>query len=381
VAVELLTYEDCVNHLADVFDAVLSNTVKLGRLARIAVDSVYRDFPYRYNWRYYQRRATFETVASYSTGTIEYDHTGGSSERLVTLTTGTLPSWTKFGRIIIDDVAYRIATNPSSTTLTLYEEDNPGDDVAAGTTYTLYRSEYPFPADFRRNIRLYDTTDEIEIPLVLFGESQRLQVGVDKTPDTPRRAYIRNTGDYMGVWSIEFMPPPSAARTYDLSYEAKPRDILTVSYSTGTVSTSGTTATFSSSGLPASVLPGAVVRFSADATAVTNKFGSNPFIEQRILVAKTSATVWTLDQALTTDATSDAYSVSDPIDVHPGAMTTAFLRAIEAEFAKLLNAKDLAERMAVADRTRFQAYENEPSDTYANAVFGYEPEQTWTTEA
>lgn len=376
MAVELLTYDDCIQHLVDVYNFV--DATRIGRLARRAVDTVYRDLPYKYNWRYYQRRATFETVAEYATGTIAYDHTGGSSERLVTLSSGTFPSWTKFGRIIIDDVAYRIATNPSSTTLTLYEEDNPGADVAAGTSYTLYRSEYPLPADFRRNVKLYDTTDELEIPMVEFAAAQHLQIGVDKEPDIPRCAYIRNTGDYMGVWSVEFMPPPSAARTYDLSYEAKPRDILTVSYSTGTVSTSGTTATFSSSGLPASVLPGAVVRFSADATAVTNKFGSNPFIEQRILVAKTSATVWTLDQALTTDATSDAYSVSDPIDVHPGAMTTAFLRAIEAECAKMLNLKDVDARLTLAARTLFQAMENEPSAMYANDRFAHKPQITWT---
>ncbi len=376
MAVELLTYNDCVEHLVDVFQ--FADATRLGRLARKAVDTIYRDLPYRYNWRYYHRRATFETVASYSTGTIAFDFTGGSSERLVTLSSGTFPSWAKFGRIIIDDVAYRIATNPSSTTLTLYEEDNPGEDVTAGESYTLYRNEYPLPADFRRNFKLYDTTDEIEIPLVEFAESQHLQVGVDKTPNAPRCAYIRNTGDYMGVWSVEFMPPPSAARTYDLSYEAKPRDILTVSYITGTVTTSGVTATFSGTGLPASVLPGSVVRFSADATAVTNKFGANPFIEQRILVGKTSATVWTLDQALTTDATADAFQVSDPIDIHPGGMTTAFLRMIEAELAKMLNLKDVGERTAQADRARFQAYENEPSDMYSNQRFAHTPNITWT---
>lgn len=376
MAVELLTYDDCIQHLVDVYQFV--DATRIGRLARRAVDTVYRDLPYKYDWKYYHRRATFETVASYSTGTIAFDYTGGSSERLVTLSSGTFPSWAKFGRIIISDVAYRIAENPSTTTLTLYEEDNPGEDVASGTSYTLYRSEYPLPADFRRNFKLFDTTDELEIPLVGFGESQQLQIGVEKTPNTPRCAYIRNTGDYMGVWSVEFMPPPSAARTYDLSYEAKPRDILTASYITGTVSTSGATATFSASGLPASVLPGAVVRFSADATAVTNKFGTNPFIEQRVLVSKTSATVWTLDQALTTDATADAYQVSDPIDVHPGGMTTAFLRAIEAECAKMLNLKDYAERQAVAQRALYQAMENEPSDIYSGTQFVASPAMTLT---
>lgn len=378
MAVELLTYHDCVTHLADVFQTV--DATVMGRRMRIAIDSVYRDLPYKINWRYYQRRATFETVASYSTGTIAYDHTGGASERLVTLSSGTFPSWAKFGRIIIDDVTYRIATNPSTTTLTLYEEDNPGADVASGTTYTLYRNEYPMPADFRRNGHLFDTEDEWEIPLTLFGNAQRLLVGVDKEPDEPRAAYIRNTGDYYGVWSLEFMPPPSAAKTYDLSYEAKPRDIRTVSYATGTVSTSSTSVTGVTTVFPATCA-GAIIRFgvSASATAVTNKFGANPFTEERVIVSRDSDTALTLDSAPTSAySAGTAFQISDPIDIHPGAMTTAFLRAIEAEFAKVCAFKDVSERMGLAQQALHQAMENEPSDT--QNIVDYGPRVRWTTE-
>lgn len=381
MAVELLTYDDCIQHLVDVIQ--FTDATRLGRLARRAVDTVYRDLPYKHNWKYYQRRATFATVASYATGTIFFDYTGGSSERLITLSSGTFPSWAKFGRIVIADIHYRIATNPSTTTLTLYEEDNPGEDVAAGTSYTLYRNEYPLPADFRRGMRIYDTTDEQEIPLTDFVNTQRIMIGVDDSPDTPRRASIRNTGDYMGVWSIEFSPPPSTARTYDISYEAKPRDILTASYSTGTVLTSTTTVTGSGTTFPA-LCAGSVIRFgvSASGTAVTNKFGANPFTEQRVITARASATSATIDQAATTDyAAGTAYQISDPIDIHPGAMTTAFLRAIEAETAKLLNLKDYGERHAIARDALMQAIENEPSDMYANELPGWPPRIRWTTES
>lgn len=365
-----------------------NDATRLGRIARRAVDTVYRDLPYRKNWRYYQRRQTLQTVASYSTGTIEYDHTGGSSERLVTLTTGTFPSWTKFGKIVIEDVTYRIATNPSSSTITLYEEDNPGADVAAGTTYTLYRSEYPTPIDFRRNIRLYDLTDQEEIPIIGVGEAHALAVGVDNTPDTPRRAYLRNVADHYGVWSIEFLPPPSAIRSYDLSYEAKPRDIGSlgasgaITYATGTVSTSGTTVTGSGTTFP-TYCAGAVIRFgtSASGTAVTNKFGANPFTEQRIVASRDSATQLTLDAAPTSAySAGTAFSISDLIDIHPGGMTTAFLRMIEAECAKMLNMKDYPEREAVALRALDRAMENEPSDEYANAAPAMPARVSWTTE-
>lgn len=381
MAVELLTYDDCIQHLVDMVDFV--DATRIGRLARRAVDTVYRDIPYRHNWRYYQRRATFEVSASYSTGTIAFDYTGGSSERLITLSSGTFPSWAVYGKIVIGDVHYRIATNPSTTTLTLYEEDNPGEDVASGTSYTLYRNEYPLPADFRRIVRIYDVEDEQEIPIVDFTTTQALLVGIDDTPDWPRRASIRNTGDYMGVWSIEFSPPPSEARTYDVSYEAKPRDILTVSYSTGTVATSSTTVTGSATTFP-TLCAGSVIRFgtSASSTAVTNKFGSNPFTEQRVITARGSATSLTVDQAPTSAYSSGtAYQISDPIDIHPGATTTAFLRGIEAEMAKLLNMKDYPERRAMAQGALLRAIENEPSGMYSNEFPQYPPRIRWTTES
>lgn len=383
MAVELLTYDDCVQHLGDVFEEVTTNTTRLGRLARRSIDTVYRDFPYKHNWKYYQRRATFETVASYNTGTIEFDFTGGSSERLITLTSGTFPSWTKYGRIIIDDVHYRIATNPSSTTITLYEEDNPGEDIAAGETYTLYRNEYPLPADFRRIMRVYDVADEQEIPLVDFTTSQRMLISIDDTPDEPRFASIRNTGDYMGVWSIEFSPPPSTARTYDISYEAKPRDILTVSYATGTVSTSSTTVTGATTVFP-TLCTGSVIRFgvSGSGTAVTNKMGSNPFTEQRVIASRGGDTSLTLDAAPTSAySAGTAYQISDPIDIHPGAMTTAFLRAIEAEMAKVMNAKDYQERRVWASNALMNAIENEPSGMYSGEFPNYPPRVSWSTES
>ena len=379
MAVELLTYHDCVQHLSDVFQ--FSDATVMGRRARIAVDSVYRDLPYKINWKYYQRRQTFETVASYSTGTAAYDHTGGAHERLVTLS-GTVPTWAQFGRFILNDVTYRIAEYKSTTTFTLFEDDNPGEDVSA-TTFTIYRNEYPVPHDFRRGMRIYDVADEQEIPIVGFGESQRLLVGIDREPDQPRRAYIRNSGDYYGVWTIEMIPPPSAARTYDISYEGKPRDILTVSYSTGTVATSSTTVTGTTTVFPASCV-GSVIRFgvSASSTAVTNKFGSNPFTEQRVIAARGGDTSLTIDTAPTSAySAGTGYMISDPIDIHPGAMTTAFLRAIEAEFAKVCAFKDVGERMALAQQALMQAMENEPNDTYANAAPMYEPRTTWANES
>jgi len=378
MAIELLTYDDCVQHLVDIFQ--FTDTGRIGRLARIAIDAVYRDLPYRIDWKYYERRASLLTSAEYTTGTCAYDHTGGASERLCTLS-GTVPTWAAQGYLILDSVHYRIAEYKSTTTFTLYEEDNPGADVSA-TTFTIYRKDYPTPLNFRKVRTLMDVTDEREIPMLGVSTAHAVAVGIDSDPSTPRYCRLHNPGDFYSVWSLEFLPPPDAARTYDISYQAKPRDLNTVSYSTGTVSTSSTTVTGSSTVFPTNCV-GSIIRFgtSASATAVTNKYGSNPFTEQRVIVARGSDTSVTVDVAPTSAySAGTAYQISDPVDVSPG-MQSAFKRAIEAEMAKLGNLKDYAERKAIADEALMYALENEPSDTYSMSGYALDPYPTWANES
>lgn len=86
-------------------------------------------------------------LTAYSTGTILYDHSGGASERLVTITGGTLPGWVNTDcAITIGGVRYPIASVLSTTTLTLGASsnnftNNPGADVGPGAAYTV--SGYP----------------------------------------------------------------------------------------------------------------------------------------------------------------------------------------------------------------------------------------------
>src|SRR3990167_3839333 len=80
--------------------------------------------------------------ASYSTGTLAYDHTGGAYERLLTLSSGTWPTWAASGIVVISRVAYRVDERRSTTEITLRTETNPGADVAAGTAYAIYQQSY-----------------------------------------------------------------------------------------------------------------------------------------------------------------------------------------------------------------------------------------------
>jgi hypothetical protein len=101
-----------------------------------------------HRWSVYEAEYFLRVEAAYSTGTIAYDHTGGVVERLVTLTDGTWPDEVQHYRIVIDGDHYPIERRVSDTTLTLQPSENPGADVAAGTSYQVYRQSYPLPIGF-----------------------------------------------------------------------------------------------------------------------------------------------------------------------------------------------------------------------------------------
>lgn len=356
MALELWTYQDTVEHLLDVFD--LDRTNRNLRLARSSILNTYRDMPNRCRWAYYDRQYILKTVASQTTGTIEFDYTGGSSELLVTLTGATWPSWAEYGRLIINDVHYEIDKRLSSTTLTLKTDSNPGADVAALTTYTIYRNAYPLPNDFRRVNQVWDRTSVREIPILL-GDAINLDLQwIYSTPGIPMRATIRNTGEFQSNLSLQFSPPTSTARSYDISYQAKGRDLVTEKYSTGTVSMSaaGTTVTGVST-VFATKHVGCVIRFSADGTTEpSSRIGNrtsnvdNPATFETIIKSFTSTTSVTTVDAAPAALSGVKYTISDPVDIEPNAMFTAFQKLAEAEFARQVKREDSDKWMAEAMR-------------------------------
>ena len=101
--IALFTYQDAVDHIRDYFDiADLDVTSRNYRAALRSVDQAYRDLPRKERWSYYERRFQKTTVAAQSTGTVKYDHTGGTYERQLTLTGATWPTDARLYNILID---------------------------------------------------------------------------------------------------------------------------------------------------------------------------------------------------------------------------------------------------------------------------------------
>ena len=72
-----------------------------------------------HEWTFLFPTATLSINAPQSSSTITYDDTGGSSENLVTLASGTWPTWAADAQIRIDGTDYPVATRVDGTKLTL----------------------------------------------------------------------------------------------------------------------------------------------------------------------------------------------------------------------------------------------------------------------
>jgi len=382
----LWTYQDAIEHLLDVFDTPRTDLKVLRQMKR-SVLRAYRDLPNKHRWRCYKSRRILTTAPSQTTGTCAFDLAGGAYERVVTLSGATFPATARFYRINIGGVHYPLDTYESSTEVTLPENENPGADVAAGTSYTLYRDCYPLPVDFRKLGWLFDVTAKREIRDVPAEDVHAHSVFFG-SPSTPSMAAIHEAGEFFGGMQLQFGPPPSTARTYDMTYLRHPRPLLVEKLNTGTVSTSGTTVTCSDSVFDANKHVGSVIRFSSDTNDPTGPAGDaddsdNPYTAQRIIQSVTSATEVVIDTALSAEVTSKNYVVSDPLDLNAGAMLTYFLRLCETEFSRLANREDRHERRSGSDRELLEAMAADsrvfaPSELGADAMTPFHKRE-WST--
>lgn len=366
---DLPTYQDLTDRLLDIFDLDRAASRDL-RMARAAVLTAYRDMHQRAHWSYYDRQCVVLTVAPYETGTVAYDHTGGASERQLTLTDGTWPTWAASGRVIIDDVHYDVESRVSSTIITLGESSNPGADVASGTTYTIYRSAYDLPSDFSKVRSVWNSTlNEPITPANI--DSQNFLVNSDgSSTSSPCMYSIASNADYVFKDALQ-INPPDAAYAINVAYTAQPRAMSLEQYATGTASVSADSVTVTGSGTTfVAGHVGCVIRFSSSGTTMpTNAVGyrdsnvDNPAVHQAIVKSVASTTSITIDSASPSALSAVKFTISDRLDVQPGVMLTALEKLAAWEMARLCKRDDVDryERQAMS-ALRLAMENNQRSD-------------------
>jgi hypothetical protein len=342
VPVDLPTYRDILDHLVDYQRG--SPAPYLQRIARRAIVSAAKVLANAHSWTYYMQHGRINTMAPYDTGTVVYDHTGGAYERLVTLTDGTWPEWAPYGTLVIGGVPYSVAERQSNTQLQLDVYQNPGTDVES-TSYNLYREAYTLPVDCRTIDRIYSPTTSLECSYVHPRDWLQSIAYAATSAGSPSLYTIMGDPDYQGQLALRVYPYSDSAVPLDFVYQRRPRSNNIEGVYTGTISVSEGSTTVTGSGTSwDDTLVGSLLRFSANAQELpTGLDGGNPYKLERTVMEVLSATQLVIDQRSPWSLSDVKYMISDPIDIEPGAMETAFLRCCESQLAKISRLPDRAD--------------------------------------
>lgn len=365
----IYTYTDLIQHAVNFLGG---SAAAAGQAqVRLAIQDAYRELTELRRWNYLLRMYRIIAPEPYSTGTITYDHTGGSSERLITLSGGTFPSWAGSGAIRIANRTHKVTSRLSSTTLQLDGSYgmNPGDDVSSGTSYELFQRIFSLPTDFITldmpygsdrwklgRYRYVHPNDFLAQERDGDGTGHPYLFTVMDDPDNPGRMALH-------TWSAQ-----SASADLDFIYYRRPRQMVLDGYKTahqvGTVSTAASTTLTGSSTAFSSTMVGSVVRVSDDARRTpTGIDGIYPFAEERFISAYSSATSLTVGSAFSLTQSGKAYVIADYADVDPS-MITALKRGIEKHLATLYNMRNKAEQVQLSDLEFKKAASVDASRTY-----------------
>jgi len=355
----VLTYHDLLDFTTALTDG--GARTKDMRVFREVIQGAYRDLAMVCEWDYYMKEGRIDLVANYNTGTIGYDHED-TVDREITLSGGTWPTWAKFGRIKFSDVVYPVESRTSGSIIVLSDDFNPTEDVATGTSYNLYRSVYPLPADMWR---LYDVAVE---------KSNWVTGYLTPSEWLQRERFVQSNGQ---TWAWTIMkdpdndnrfalwvdPSPSTAEPLGFIYRRRPRTLrwagTEAAARTYTASGSAAASTLTTStALPASMV-GSVIRLADSTTTLpTGLAGTFPFLEQHKITALSTTTV-TIDGTLSTAYSGDKMVVSDPVDMND-TMIEALKAQIEYRLSRFSNdLRNVGQTKQIADMELRRAMEAE----------------------
>lgn len=312
-------------------------------MARRAVQDAVTILGNERDWNDLLRFFNFATSAEYETGTITYDHTGGANERLVTLASGTWPSWAASGTVLIDDVPYHVEQRLSDTTLTLQTWSNPGEDVASGTSYKIYREHYPLPADCN-GVALIDRIDNYD-PRYVDPARFHAEKNTTETTGEPRIFTIAPHPVQSDLPSIWLFPAPNTSQAFQTLCRRRPSKLSVLDSNAGTVSVSAGGSAVTGTGTAfTSEMAGGVLRFG-DANNIPNSLESpeNNYVEEAEILLVNSATSITLAAPVTNTFSGVKHRISSRIPYDAGALETAALACAMWKYTGLMQ-QDPAER-------------------------------------
>lgn len=310
------TYLDLIDRLR----AYVGNDgsdLKSAAVIRAAAEAV-QSISQKADWNYYKTVGLFTGSVPYSTGTIEFDFTGGTYERQVTLTGGTWPDWAQYGTVAVNNVPYDVSRRISSTVLTLKENSSPSSDIAAGTIYQIYRTRYPLPSNFVSMHKPVINSQYTQLGYVTYDQFLTRR-NFNDGPGQPSMFTVIDDG--LGQKQVQIWNPPDQAYAFQYEYKRKPVLPVVVDESTGKISLTAASVNVTGvSTMFTQAMNSAVLRVSYDQKKPTAFDSINPPQSEHVIEAVSSTTALELTEAAAQSAASRGYTISSRVDVADGPM-------------------------------------------------------------
>lgn len=329
-----LTYFDAVEHLITASYGGPQDAEQ--RDIRTAVQRAYAELAQIRDWTYYHVHGRLITARTYSVGTVAMPTTttvtlSGGSFSDAGMTAANAKHWS----LKVGDTVFPVRSYESATAITVALENH--STVPAGTAYTLYRSTFGLPADFRN----------LDEPSSEFNWQAGSYVTPDQAMKLERVANSSGAPYHWTIikdpmtdgWAIRLIGYPTVAETVDFSYRRAPRPIRysgheasarqgSIARSSSAVSGTGTAFTLD--------MVGSILRVGT--TQPPGSLSSlSPYVSETVITAVGNATSLAT-QSSGTVSPGTQYAVTDPLDLAPH-MHNAMYSAAEYWLARIRNQK------------------------------------------
>lgn len=341
-----------------------------------AIQDAMRGLVGKHPWNYFRRNSRFTSSAPVDV-TIAYDHTGGTHERLMTITGGTSwPADAALGEIRSGERRYRVHKRITTLQATLEPDFSLTGDLTGD--YTWERRAYSFTREIEKTHYLHNLTLDRQVPFMPVTDFER-ESHYDFGGGYFDKFTWANHGGQFGTSEIILLPAPRLVETYEISATVKP--IIPTIESEGGTDAAGTQAAYQVSSSQASFsqrLVGTVFRLSSDATPPT-QFSSDKWTFQSFVTKVVDANTLELADPLPETFTGRGYVVSSPMDIEASIMLEAVEDEAYYQYTKNHDHKTLPQAKALARESLLQAiardnrigFDNRLWTTGGTWIFGY----------
>lgn len=336
---------------------------------RSAVHRAYNELTTIRDWAYYSVHGRIVTSPPYTTGTIGITSGAVSLSGGSFATAGVTADNARYWTIRTGDRSYPLASYSSATAVTLDAQFS-GIDVPAGASYTLFRTVYPLPDDFRNMDEPSDEYNWWSGLYVTPDEAMKIERVSNSSGEPYHWTLIKDPAG--SGWAIKLVGWPTSRETIDFTYRRSARPIRYSGHEAalrqGTISRTGTAVTGSGTAFSAAWV-GSVLRVASGSQPPGPIESLYPYVSESLITARgSSAALTTADSG--TIASSTGYLITDPIDIAPH-MYSAMESCCDYWLARIRNQNpDKAFQMAQRDmRLAFEQDQLAPLSGRSNRIY------------